>query len=271
MSSVTKSDHPVVLLWDVKAEDLKLLFNFMYEGQVNVAQEHLTDFLALAERLQVRGLTTSDNSKHQQGVGPLPQLPQLHINNRQGAVTTSVKPPPIVSPASSRRLRSSPMGLVAGLPSAKRVRTSHLSAVEDVSANEADLDDLPPPPPVKQELKIDETSSVFPTSGSGVVGPNSEPAFDGSGSNSGFNPFYPGSNPDGAGFDCKAGPSSLAEGYGIEAEAIMDEEPKGRNNINILFLQLNKLKVPKYSWHTKLIRYLNGKKVSCCQMVLFSS
>ena len=54
------NDHqPVILLWDVKADDLRLLFNFMYEGQVNVAQERLSTFLALAERLQVRGLTST--------------------------------------------------------------------------------------------------------------------------------------------------------------------------------------------------------------------
>ena len=46
-------------MWDVKADDLKLLFNFMYEGQVNVAQERLSTFLTLAERLQVRGLTST--------------------------------------------------------------------------------------------------------------------------------------------------------------------------------------------------------------------
>ena len=28
--------HPVILLWDVKADDLRLLFNFMYEGQVRI-------------------------------------------------------------------------------------------------------------------------------------------------------------------------------------------------------------------------------------------
>ena len=47
------SMDPVILMWDVKAEDLKLLFSFMYEGQVNVAHENLNSFLALAERLQV--------------------------------------------------------------------------------------------------------------------------------------------------------------------------------------------------------------------------
>ena len=57
--SFSEHAHPVILLWDVKADDLKLLFNFMYEGQVNVAQERLSTFLTLAERLQVRGLTST--------------------------------------------------------------------------------------------------------------------------------------------------------------------------------------------------------------------
>ena len=51
--------EPVLLLWDVKSEDLKLLLDFMYQGQVNVAHENLNSFLALAERLQVRGLTSN--------------------------------------------------------------------------------------------------------------------------------------------------------------------------------------------------------------------
>ncbi len=35
--------EPVILMFDVKANDLKLLFNFMYEGQVNVAQVRNTE------------------------------------------------------------------------------------------------------------------------------------------------------------------------------------------------------------------------------------
>ena len=54
------------MMWDVKAEDLKLLLDFMYQGQVNVAHENLNSFLALAERLQVRGLTSNiaSNNSH---------------------------------------------------------------------------------------------------------------------------------------------------------------------------------------------------------------
>ena len=67
----------------MKAEDLKLLFNFMYEGQVNVAQERLSTFLTLAERLQVRGLTSTT------GDGVL---------NRTAAVATVKSIVPLVTP-----------------------------------------------------------------------------------------------------------------------------------------------------------------------------
>jgi hypothetical protein len=38
-------------------QDLAMIFDFMYNGEVNVQQDSLNSFLALAERLQVRGLT----------------------------------------------------------------------------------------------------------------------------------------------------------------------------------------------------------------------
>ena len=57
-----KSGDPVIMMWEIKAEDLKLLINFMYEGQVNVPRDNLSTFLALAERLQVRGLAQPTNN-----------------------------------------------------------------------------------------------------------------------------------------------------------------------------------------------------------------
>ena len=57
-----KSGEPVIMMWEIKAEDLKLLINFMYEGQVNVPRDNLSTFLALAERLQVRGLAQPMNN-----------------------------------------------------------------------------------------------------------------------------------------------------------------------------------------------------------------
>ena len=129
MSTVTKNDNPVVLLWDVKADDLKLLINFMYEGQVNVAQERLSTFLALAERLQVRGLTTSDKNNG----APHPPT----TNNRSSGVSPAKSS--LQTPSSGRRLRSSPMGVSSsGMPS-KRHRPHMVDTSDDL-----DDDDMPP-------------------------------------------------------------------------------------------------------------------------------
>lgn len=54
--------NPVIVLWEASATDMRLLFDFMYNGEVNVKQENLNTFLALAERLQVRGLTQNETN-----------------------------------------------------------------------------------------------------------------------------------------------------------------------------------------------------------------
>jgi len=49
--------HPLIYLKGVSFRDLKFVLNFMYHGEVNVAQEELNSFLALAEELKVKGLS----------------------------------------------------------------------------------------------------------------------------------------------------------------------------------------------------------------------
>jgi len=55
--------HPLLYLKGVKYTDLQSVLNFMYHGEVNVAQEELNSFLAVAEDLRVKGLT--QNQSHQ--------------------------------------------------------------------------------------------------------------------------------------------------------------------------------------------------------------
>jgi len=54
-----RNSHPNPLLYlkGVKYSDLQAVLNFMYHGEVNVAQEELNSFLAVAEDLRVKGLT----------------------------------------------------------------------------------------------------------------------------------------------------------------------------------------------------------------------
>ena len=56
--------HPLIYLKGVKLSDLKSLLNFMYHGEVNVAQEELNSFLALAEELKVKGLSKNASESH---------------------------------------------------------------------------------------------------------------------------------------------------------------------------------------------------------------
>ncbi|XP_021935070.1 protein abrupt [Zootermopsis nevadensis] len=58
--------HPIVILRDVREKDMESLLRFMYNGEVHIGQEQLSDFLKTAQMLQVRGLAdvpTKDNQK----------------------------------------------------------------------------------------------------------------------------------------------------------------------------------------------------------------
>jgi len=63
------TQNPVIVLWEATARDMALLLDFMYYGEVNVKQENLNSFLALAEKLSVRGLTQGQDGSSSQGGG----------------------------------------------------------------------------------------------------------------------------------------------------------------------------------------------------------
>ena len=53
--------HPLLYLKGVKHSELLAVLNFMYMGEVNVAQEELNSFLSVAEELKVKGLTQGNS------------------------------------------------------------------------------------------------------------------------------------------------------------------------------------------------------------------
>jgi len=83
--------HPLIYLKGVKFSDLQSVLDFMYQGEVSVAQEDLNSFLAVAEDLSVKGLTQNktENQKDQNKrtnpdqykkasfVDPVPKEPRL--------------------------------------------------------------------------------------------------------------------------------------------------------------------------------------------------
>lgn len=58
----TPCKHPIVVLKDMKIEDLRAIIDFMYRGEVNVSQNQLGNLLKTAEVLRVKGLTEVNDS-----------------------------------------------------------------------------------------------------------------------------------------------------------------------------------------------------------------
>ena len=59
-----KHPHPLIYMRGVKSEDLVAIVDFLYFGEANVYQESLDAFLAIAEELQLKGLTGNTNDEH---------------------------------------------------------------------------------------------------------------------------------------------------------------------------------------------------------------
>ena len=55
-----KHSHPLIYLSGIKFKDLDAVLSFIHLEQVNLAQEDLDSFLALAEELEVNGLTPGE-------------------------------------------------------------------------------------------------------------------------------------------------------------------------------------------------------------------
>ena len=54
--------HPLIYMRGLKAKELVAIVDFLYLGEANIQQEDLDDFLALAEELQLKGLTGSGSA-----------------------------------------------------------------------------------------------------------------------------------------------------------------------------------------------------------------
>ena len=78
--------HPLLYLSGVKLVDLQSVLNFMYHGEVSVAQEELNSFLAVAEDLKVKGLTQGKSASVSKPVSHSaqtnqPMKPKAHRSN----------------------------------------------------------------------------------------------------------------------------------------------------------------------------------------------
>ena len=113
--------HPLLYLKGVKYTDLQSVLNFMYHGEVNVAQEELNSFLTVAEDLQVKGLTqtntanthkkinysqpksTTHRNPHPTPPSPTQQLLEHKPPKKSHQQTQAHSTPPVVQSSSTRQ------------------------------------------------------------------------------------------------------------------------------------------------------------------------
>lgn len=62
--------HPIVILRDIYFEDLKVVVDYMYKGEINVTQSQLNSILKAAEMLRVRGLDEMTSMDQTESKGP---------------------------------------------------------------------------------------------------------------------------------------------------------------------------------------------------------
>ena len=83
--------HPMIYMRGLKAKDLMAIVDFIYLGEANIYQEDLENFLALAEELQLKGLTGSidPSFKEKKLTKPniLPRDPKNILANRKNILS----------------------------------------------------------------------------------------------------------------------------------------------------------------------------------------
>lgn len=136
------AQHPVIVLWDVSPRDLAAILDFMYHGEVNVKQDHLNSFLAVAERLRVRGLCQNDK--------------QGGANNSE-QVNSAANSTKFINSERSKVRETPSSGFTEPSAKKQRISTPPIPTQQD----DDDIEELPPPV-VKQEVSEHHTPTPAP-------------------------------------------------------------------------------------------------------------
>jgi len=100
--------HPLLYMKGVAFTDMQAVLNFMYHGEVNVAQDELNSFLAVAEDLKVKGLTQNNSSDSNSSSKP---------KSEASSNVPRPRPPRQDEPSFSKRAQT----VTSNQPSAQRI------------------------------------------------------------------------------------------------------------------------------------------------------
>lgn len=136
--------NPMIYLRGVKLADLESVLDFMYHGEVNVGQDELNSFLAVAEDLQVKGLTQQQNSNHASG----PK--ERSTKGRKSASVTTLKGQPATKKSKKAEVN---------LDNSVEIKTDPLTSDTDTSGL---MDPIPVDPHPASITSDDPTTSEDP-------------------------------------------------------------------------------------------------------------
>lgn len=98
--------HPVVVLKDVKYSEIKAILEYMYRGEVNVAQDQLAALLKVAEALKVKGLVEENRGGDRGRLNPREGPPMNH--SPPGMIPSTTNTPTAVHSSSNNNNNSPP-------------------------------------------------------------------------------------------------------------------------------------------------------------------
>jgi len=157
--------HPLLYLKGVKYQDLLAVLSFMYNGEVNVAQEELNTFLSVAEDLRVKGLTQNTSA------GPPKKTPspsqdsvrQIHRPKEPPERDPPPRPPqPSLPPQQPKRPRTFPAV-------SNPVQSYHQQYDDDIAEVVPVKSEPRDPLPPSQQSHEDEDHAGFPHHGQEMV------------------------------------------------------------------------------------------------------
>ena len=164
------SPNPFIYLRGVNMTDLEAILDFMYQGEVNVSQEDLTSFLAVAEELQVKGLTNHDPNLISPDDEDLPPTEMDKTTKRSASGSSSsmvpmakrTKKEPEAETSAKKVSLPKPGGNVSG---ALNVASDHGFDEESNSVDDADIIKY-----TRQEVEDEDYEDGFEYAGDGIGG-----------------------------------------------------------------------------------------------------
>ena len=68
--------HPLIYMRGMKSEDLDAIIDFLYFGETNILEENVNNFLAIADELELKGMSLNNGNKQKQKPKKQEQSPQ---------------------------------------------------------------------------------------------------------------------------------------------------------------------------------------------------